>query len=55
MVVSHRVGERQPTFTVEFYDWKLGAPVPAQTFNYTIPKSAVKLEFRPQVAPQPRQ
>jgi hypothetical protein len=29
MVVSHRVGERQPTFTVEFYDWKLGAPVPA--------------------------
>ena len=55
MVVSHRVGERQPTFTVEFYDWKLDTPVSAQTFSYTAPKSAVKLEFRPQVAPQPRQ
>ena len=35
MVVSYRDGERQPTFTVEFSDWKLDAPVSAQTFNYT--------------------
>ncbi|MFZ4537529.1 DUF2092 domain-containing protein [Propionivibrio sp.] len=48
MVVSHREGERQPTFTVEFSDWKLDAPIPANTFNATIPKDAVKLEFKPQ-------
>lgn len=46
MVVSYRTGERQPTFTVEFSDWKLGAPVSAQTFNATIPKGAEKLEFK---------
>jgi hypothetical protein len=55
MVVSHRDGERQPTFTVEFHDWKLDAPVSAQTFNYTIPKGAVKLEFRPPNPAQPNE
>lgn len=46
MVVSYRTGERQPTFTVEFSEWKLNAPVPAKTFNAVIPKGAVKLEFK---------
>ncbi|MGJ7508651.1 DUF2092 domain-containing protein [Variovorax sp. GT1P44] len=46
MVVSYRTGERQPTFTVELSDWKLNAPVPAQTFKASIPKGAVKLEFK---------
>jgi len=55
MVVSYRDGERQPTFTVEFHDWKLDAPVSARTFNYTIPKGAVKLEFRPQYLAQPNE
>ncbi len=52
MVVSHRDGERQPTFTVEFHDWKLDAPVSAQTFHYNLPKGAVKLQFRPPRAAQ---
>ncbi|MDM0113703.1 DUF2092 domain-containing protein [Variovorax sp. J22R133] len=46
MVVSYRSGERQPTFTVELSDWKLGAPVPAKTFVASIPKDAIKLEFK---------
>jgi hypothetical protein len=46
MVVSYRTGERQPTFTVELSDWKLDAAVPAQTFKASIPKGAVKLEFK---------
>lgn len=46
MVVSHREGERQPTFTVAFSNWKLNAPVPARTFNAVIPKGAVKLDFK---------
>jgi len=46
MVVSHREGERQPTFTVAFSDWMLGKPVPANTFNAVIPKEAVKLDFK---------
>lgn len=52
MVVSYRTGERQPTFTVEFSDWKLNAPVPAQTFTPKIPKGAVRIEFKP-FAPAP--
>ena len=50
MVVSYRLPERQRTFTVEYSNWKLNAAVPASTFNPTIPKSAVKLEFKPEVA-----
>lgn len=46
MVISYRTGDRQPTFTVEFSDWKLGAPIASQTFNAAIPKGAVKLEFK---------
>ena len=46
MVISYRSGDRQPTFTVEFSDWKLGALVASQTFNASIPKDAVKLEFK---------
>ncbi|MGR4867941.1 DUF2092 domain-containing protein [Variovorax sp. LARHSF232] len=46
MVISYRGGDRQPTFTVEFSDWKLGAPVASQTFVASIPKGAVKLEFK---------
>jgi hypothetical protein len=45
-VASYRSGERQPTFTVEFSDWKLNAPLPAQSFEVSIPKDAVKLEFK---------
>ena len=47
MVVSHRTGERQPTFTVELLDWKVNASVPASTFNAVIPKGAVRIEFKP--------
>ncbi|RZL88099.1 MAG: DUF2092 domain-containing protein [Variovorax sp.] len=46
MVISYRSGHRQPTFTVEFSDWKLGTPVASRTFNASIPKQAVKLEFK---------
>ncbi|MGO4393992.1 DUF2092 domain-containing protein [Variovorax sp. M-6] len=46
MVVSYRSGDRQPTFTVEFSDWKLDAPVASQTFNASIPKGAAKIEFK---------
>ena len=46
MVVSYRSGDRQPTFTVEFSDWKLDAPVAPRTFNASIPKGAAKLEFK---------
>ena len=46
MIVHYRGGERQPTFTATFSDWKLGAPIPAQTFNANIPKDAVKIEFK---------
>lgn len=52
MVVSYREGDRQPTFTVEFTDWKLGAPIPAETFNAAIPKDAVKIEFKPLTSSQ---
>ncbi len=47
MVVSYREGDRQPTFTVEFADWQLNAPIPAETFNAAIPKDAIKIEFKP--------
>jgi hypothetical protein len=46
LVVSYRTGERQPTFTVEFSEWKLNAPVPAGTFVAKIPKGATRLEFK---------
>jgi hypothetical protein len=52
MVVSYREGERQPTFTAEFTDWMLDAPVPAQTFDATIPKDAVRIEFKLHGLPQ---
>ena len=46
MVVSYRSGERQPTFTVEFSDWKLNAAPAAGAFSAKLPKGAVKLEFK---------
>lgn len=46
MVVSYRSGERQPTFTAEFSNWKLDAAVSPRTFVAPIPKGAVKLEFK---------
>ncbi|MDM0071804.1 DUF2092 domain-containing protein [Variovorax sp. J31P207] len=46
MVVSYRSSERQPTFTVEFSEWKLNATVPAKTFSAAIPPGATKLEFK---------
>lgn len=46
MVIAYRTGERQPTFTVEFSEWKLNAPVPAKTFAAVIPPGAAKLEFK---------
>ncbi|HRF06581.1 DUF2092 domain-containing protein [Accumulibacter sp.] len=51
-VASYRSGERQPVFTVEFSDWKLNAPLPAQTFEVRIPKDAIKLEFKRTGLPQ---
>ena len=47
MVVSYREGDRQPTFTAQFSDWKLSAPIPAKTFTAAIPKDAIKIEFKP--------
>lgn len=47
LVVSYREGERQPTFTVKFTEWKLNVPVPAETFNAMIPKDAIQIEFKP--------
>jgi hypothetical protein len=52
LIVSRRVGERQPTFTAEFSDWKLDAPIAARSFDAVIPKGAVRLEFKPG-APSP--
>ena len=46
MIVHYLGGERQPTFTATFSDWKLGAPIAASTFNAIIPKDAVKIEFK---------
>jgi hypothetical protein len=46
MVVSYRTGERQPTFTVELSDWKLDPSVPAKTFVASIPKDAIRIEFK---------
>jgi hypothetical protein len=48
LVVSYRGGERQPTFTAEFSGWKLGAPIAASAFKATVPKGAVRLEFKTQ-------
>jgi hypothetical protein len=48
LVVAYRGGERQPTFTAEFSGWKLGAPIAASAFNPSIPKGAVRLEFKAQ-------
>ncbi len=52
MVVHYLSGDRQPTFTVALSDWKLGAAIAAQTFNATIPKDAVKIEFKLPVVQQ---
>jgi hypothetical protein len=52
MVVHYRGSERQPTFTAAFSDWKLGAPIPARTFDASIPKDAVRIEFKPPVLQQ---
>ncbi len=46
VVVSYRGDGRQPSFTVEYSDWKLNAPMLAQSFSVTIPKDAVKLDFK---------
>jgi hypothetical protein len=52
MVISYRFPERQRTFTVEFSDWKLNAPIQAKTFVATIPAGATKLESKPEVLPK---
>ena len=49
MIVSYRMSDRQRTFTVEYTNWKLNAPVAAATFNPKIPAGALKLEFKPEV------
>ena len=46
MIVHYLGGERQPTFTATFSEWKLGAPIPAAMFNAVIPKDAVKIDFK---------
>lgn len=53
-VVAYREGRRQPTFTVAFSDWKLDAPVAADTFDAPIPKDATKLDFKLHGLPQPK-
>lgn len=52
LIVSYRSGERQPGFTVEFSDWKLDAPIPAQTFKVALAKDATRLEFKLHGLPQ---
>jgi hypothetical protein len=52
MVISYRFPDGQRTFTVEFSDWKLNAPIPARTFSATIPAGAKKLETKPEVPPR---
>ena len=47
MVVAYREGKRQPTFTVQFSEWKPDAPVSADTFTALIPKDATKIKFKP--------
>ena len=46
MIVHYLGGERQPTFTATFSEWRLGAPIAARTFNASIPKDAVKIDFK---------
>ena len=48
LLVASRSGDRQPTFTAEFSNWKLDVPMRAKTFEAAIPKGAVKIEFKPQ-------
>lgn len=55
VVASYRGDGRQPNFTVEFSDWKLNAEVPAKTFEVSIPKDAVKLDFKLQGPTQSKQ
>ncbi|MCB1965236.1 DUF2092 domain-containing protein [Accumulibacter sp.] len=54
VIVAYRSGERQPGFTVEFSDWKLDAPIPAQAFKVVLPKDATQLEFKLHGLPQSR-
>lgn len=49
IVVSYRSGARQPNFSAQFQDWKLNKKIPVQTFNYTIPKGAEKINFRSRI------
>ena len=46
MIVHYLGGERQPTFTATFSEWKLGVPIPVAIFNAVIPKDAVKIDFK---------
>lgn len=54
-VASYRGAERQPSFSVEFSDWRLNAALPARAFDVAIPKDAVKLDFKLQGLAQSKQ
>jgi hypothetical protein len=52
MLGAYRDLERNPTFWVEFADWKVNQPIHAKTFTPAIPAGATKIEFKRESAAQ---
>jgi hypothetical protein len=52
MMGAYRDLERNPTFWVEFSDWKVNPRIPPKTFTPAIPKDAKKIEFKRERAAQ---
>jgi hypothetical protein len=46
LAVTYRQVERQPSFLVEFADWKLNPKLKANTFDFKVPANATQVEFR---------
>ena len=45
LAVTYRQVERQPSFLVEFTDWKLNPKLKANTFDFKAPANATQVEF----------
>ena len=45
LAVTYRQVERQPSFLVEFADWKLNPKLKASTFDFKVPANAKQVEF----------
>jgi hypothetical protein len=52
MMGAYRDLERNPTFWVEFADWKVNQRIDAKTFTPAIPTGAKKIEFKREAAAQ---